>query len=69
MVWLLLLWQCVVGLFNELVCSFCHRYNIEQEERLATETTVLVESYVVSLSMQFLAHWSTKHALHLAWCH
>lgn len=27
--------------------SFC-RYNIEQEQKLATETTVLVESYTVS---------------------
>lgn len=29
-------------------CVYC-RYNIEQEQRLATETTVLVESYTVSV--------------------
>lgn len=25
----------------------CFRYNVEQEQKLATETTVLVESYTV----------------------
>ena len=34
---MLCLWLCVC------------RYNIEQEQRLAQETTVLVESYTVSL--------------------
>lgn len=32
------------------VCVCVCRYNIEQEQRLAQETTVLVESYTVSLS-------------------
>ena len=33
---------------SELLVLPCIRYNIEQEQKLATETTVLVESYTVS---------------------
>ena len=33
--------------YSYIVFPFCS-YNIEQEQKLATETTVLVESYTVS---------------------
>ena len=35
-------------LHHVVLSALCHRYNIEQEEKLATETTVLMESYTVS---------------------
>ena len=46
---------CYVGLVHSVYsnslshhCTCLSSYNIEQEQRLATETTVLVESYTVS---------------------
>ena len=31
--------------------AWLHRYDIEQEQKLANETTILVESYTVSVSV------------------
>lgn len=39
---------CHRSLEHAVLSALCRRYNIEQEEKLATETTVLVESYTVS---------------------
>ena len=43
----------MLGLYTDILLFelpvYClHSYNIEQEQKLATETTVLVESYTVS---------------------
>ena len=43
------------------VCLYC-RYNIGQEQKLAQETTVLVESYTVSALFQ-LEHTFCVHIL------
>ncbi len=44
-----------VRMMKEKLCYV--GYNIEQEQKLALETTVLVESYTVS----FMGHWEEFH--------
>ena len=44
---------CVYRMNIHLWCVCVYRYNIGQEQKLALETTILVESYTVSTKIPF----------------